>query len=144
MQLRSFHKCEKNSSFYKSLFLKPVFRISIWCPDQDPVFFTSRRILIRGAKPMWIHADPDPDPGQTLLSQKVASSHEKYTFCRYYVIIKHAYVGLKTNLKGSGFRRAKSMRIHADPDPKHCLKLWDICRTSEYVFMLILSMRQDP
>ncbi len=28
-------------------------------PDTDP-----------GVPPMWIHADPDPDPGQTLPSQK--------------------------------------------------------------------------
>jgi hypothetical protein len=35
--------------------------------------FTSMWIQIRihGAKPMWIQADPDPDPGQTLLSQKL-------------------------------------------------------------------------
>ncbi len=35
--------------------------------------FASMRIWIYEANPMWIHADPDldPDPGQTLPSQKI-------------------------------------------------------------------------
>jgi hypothetical protein len=33
--------------------------------------FISIRIWIQGAKPMRIHADPDPDPSQALKSQKV-------------------------------------------------------------------------
>ncbi len=72
---------KKISSFYTSLFLKPVFRIRIGFRIRIQIF-TSRRIRIRvqGAKPMRIHADPDPNPGQTLLSQKVESSFEKYTF----------------------------------------------------------------
>jgi hypothetical protein len=32
--------------------------------------FISMRIRIQGAKQMRTHADPDPDPGQTLKSQK--------------------------------------------------------------------------
>jgi hypothetical protein len=37
------------------------------------------RILILRAKPMWIHADPDSDPGHTLKSQKVEILQTKYT-----------------------------------------------------------------
>ncbi len=51
----------------------PVLRIRIGFnadPDLDPTFF-SVRIRIQGAKPMGIHADPDSDSGQTLLSQNV-------------------------------------------------------------------------
>ncbi len=36
-------------------------------------------IRIQGAKPMRIQADPDLDPAQTLKSQKVKYSDEKYT-----------------------------------------------------------------
>ncbi len=40
----------------------------------DPAYSIIR---IQGAKPMRIHAGPDLDPGQTLLSQKVQFWHEK-------------------------------------------------------------------
>ncbi len=40
--------------------------------------FISMRIRIQAAKPMRIH--PDPDPGQTLKSQKVKFLHEKLYF----------------------------------------------------------------
>ncbi len=39
--------------------------------------FIWMRIRIQGAKPMEIHQDPDP--GQTLKSQKVEFLHEWYT-----------------------------------------------------------------
>jgi hypothetical protein len=38
----------------------------------------SMRIRIQGAKPMRIHEDLNPDPGQTLKLQKVKFLHEKY------------------------------------------------------------------
>jgi hypothetical protein len=40
---------------------------------------------------MRIHADPDPDPGQTMPSQKVKFFHLKYTFCGQRVT-KHRYL----------------------------------------------------
>ncbi len=50
-----------------------------WNADPDQAFSLLRfRIRIQGAKPMWNHADPDPDPCHTLLSQKVELLHEKY------------------------------------------------------------------
>jgi hypothetical protein len=45
--------------------------------DPDPAFYLNAvpfQIRIQGAKPMRIHADPDP--GQTLPSQKVYFPHE--------------------------------------------------------------------
>jgi hypothetical protein len=50
--------------------------------DLAPAFMPSMRIRIRiqGTKPMRIHADPDP--GQTLPSQKVEYLHEKYILCK--------------------------------------------------------------
>jgi hypothetical protein len=42
---------------------------------------TSIRIRIQEAKPILIPAVTDPDPGQTLLSEKVGFLHEKYTLC---------------------------------------------------------------
>ncbi len=45
-------------------------------PDTDPLFISMRiQIRIQGAKPMLIHVDPGPGPGQTLKSQKVEFSH---------------------------------------------------------------------
>jgi hypothetical protein len=48
-----------------------MFRIRIsFTADPDPAFASMRiQIRIQGAKPMRIHADPNPDPGQP--SQKV-------------------------------------------------------------------------
>jgi hypothetical protein len=47
--------------------------------------FTSLRIQIQiqiqGAKPMRIHEDQEPDPGQALLSQKFGFLNEIYTLC---------------------------------------------------------------
>jgi hypothetical protein len=48
--------------------------------DLAPAFMPSMRIRIQGTKPMRIHADPDP--GQTLPSQKVEYLHEKYILCK--------------------------------------------------------------
>jgi hypothetical protein len=144
--MRSFRKCKKMSSFYKSLFLKPVFRIRIGFRIRIQLF-TSRRIHIRiqGAKPMRIHADPNADHGQTLLSQKVGSWHEKYTFRRYYVI-KHTYVGLKASLKGSGFRESQINADRCGSGSETLLKTLGHLphKRIRTVFMLILSMRQDP
>jgi hypothetical protein len=49
-------------------------------PDPDPAFYLNANPdRIQGAKPMKIYTDP---PGQTLKSQKVEFSHEKYTQSR--------------------------------------------------------------
>jgi hypothetical protein len=51
-------------------------------------FFISMRIQIRirikAAKPMWIHVDPNADPGQTLKSQKVEFLHNNKIFSRIF------------------------------------------------------------
>ncbi len=39
-------------------------------PDPDPTFYLNAD-PDPGSQPMMIHADPDSDPGQTLLSQKL-------------------------------------------------------------------------
>jgi hypothetical protein len=44
--------------------------------------FISMRIRIQVAKPMRIHPDSDPDPGQTSMPQKVEFLHEKCTYSR--------------------------------------------------------------
>jgi hypothetical protein len=59
------------STFNEDVSSSAVFRIRTgFNADPDPTF-TSMRIRTKGAKPVWIHADPDPDPGQTLPSRKV-------------------------------------------------------------------------
>jgi hypothetical protein len=69
--------------------------VSMWIRIQ---FFTSMRIRIQGAKRMRILADPDP--GQTLPSQKDGFLHEKYTLVQ---VICHetygTYVGTVQILK---------------------------------------------
>jgi hypothetical protein len=48
--------------------------------DPDPAFYLKAH-PVRGAKPMWIHANLDPDSGQTLPLQKGEFLNEKYTLC---------------------------------------------------------------
>ncbi len=49
--------------------------------DPDPAFdLNSDPDPEPGAKPMQIHADPEP--GQTLMSKKAEFLHEKYTYSR--------------------------------------------------------------
>ncbi len=81
--------------------------------------------------------DAVPDPGQTLKSKEVEFLREKYTFSRKEIGQKTYLLRYKSHFEwqvtmildpdphsqyGSGSRTAKSMRIHADPDPQHCLK----------------------
>ncbi len=61
--------------------------------------FTSIRLRNQGAKLMGIHAGPDSDPGQTLLSRKVGFWHFSI-LCLGNIIKKHTYVGIyKSNFE---------------------------------------------
>jgi hypothetical protein len=70
------------------------------------------RIRIQGAKPLRIHADPNP--GQTLKSKKVEFLHEKYKYSKVDNRKKHRY---EERQKIRSFCKIWSIFMLLDPDP---------------------------
>ncbi len=67
----------------------------------------SMRIRIQGARPIRNQANTDPNPGQTLKSQKVEFLHEKY---RSKYVKKHAYEG--TWYRTKAFLKGRKPRVY--------------------------------
>jgi hypothetical protein len=90
-------------------------------------FFFSMRIRIQGAKPMWIHTNPDPNPGQALELQKVEFYMEHIlkvgNKSKNLVHTKVPNKAFKFHAPGSGTAfpiriRIQDNKINADPDPQ--------------------------